>query len=196
MKKTIIFASITVIITIIMAFTSGIDTGHSSLKNSSGVQSGCSGDPASGSTNCTGCHSGPAAQLQADWITSDIPGSGYVPDVTYTITATATGMGHTKFGFQVSPQNSSGTILGTLVNTGSETKLTSNQKYITHTSMGTSGSGSKAWTFNWTAPAPGSGEVTFYGAFNIANGNNSSSGDTIMLSTLSVKESATGFTNL
>ena len=196
MKKTILVAAITVIITIVMAFTSGSDINNSTLKNSAGVQSGCSGDPASGNINCTSCHSGPAAQMQTDWITSDIPGSGYVPNTTYTVTATATGAGHTKFGFQVSPQNSSGTFLGTLVNTSSETKLISNLNYITHTFTGTSGSGSKIWTFDWTAPGPGSGEVTFYGAFNLTNNNNYSGGDTIMLSTLTLQESATSIASI
>ena len=174
---------------VIMAFTSGGEKNNHSLKYSSGVQPGYSGDPAGGSKNCTNCHSGPAAQLETGWITSDIPEDGYVANTTYTITAQATRTGSSKFGFQISPQNSTGTFLGTLINTGTETTLTSDPNYVTHTSSGTSGSGSKTWTFDWTAPVSGSGEITFYGAFNLANGNGSSSGDTIMLSTLTVNES-------
>jgi len=196
MKKTILLIAVIVSTIVIMAFTSGGDKNNHSLKNSSGAQPGYSGDPAGGNKNCTSCHAGPAAQMETGWITSDIPEDGYVANTTYTITAQASRTGSSKFGFQVSPQNSSGTVLGTLVNTSQETTLTSNQNYITHTSSGTSGSGSKAWTFEWTAPASGSGEVIFYGAFNIANSNGSSSGDTIMLSTLSINESTTGVADI
>lgn len=178
----------------IMAFTlvngDGIKSGH----NSSGAPSGYAGDPAGGNRNCTNCHGGSDAVQQAGWISSDIPETGYVSGTTYSITATATGAGISKFGFQVSAQNSSGTFLGTLVNTGTETKLISGTNYITHTSSGLSGDGSKVWTFNWTAPGSGSGEVVFYGAFNLADGNGGSSGDAIRLSTLTVNEDAsTGF---
>jgi hypothetical protein len=118
-----------------------------------------------------------------------VPESGYVPGTTYTITTTAEGEGISKFGFQISPQNSDGTIVGTLVNTNAETKLVSGTNYVTHTSTGNSGDGSKTWSFDWTAPAAGSGEVVFYGAFNLSNNNGSSSGDDIILSTLLISES-------
>ncbi|HDS06022.1 MAG TPA: T9SS type A sorting domain-containing protein [Bacteroides sp.] len=196
MKKTVILIAAIVSITVITAFTSGGDKNNHSLKYSSGVQPGYSGDPAGGNKNCTSCHSGPAAQMETGWITSDIPEDGYVANTTYTITAQATRAGSSKFGFQVSPQNSSGTFIGSLINTGTETTLTSDPNYITHTSSGTSGSGFKTWTFDWTAPVSGSGEVTFYAAFNLANGNGSSSGDTIILSTLTVNESTVSVANI
>ena len=172
---------------VIMAFTFDGEGDHYSIKSSSGAPAGYSGDPAGGTKNCTNCHSGDAQQ-QAGWITSNIPVTGYVPGTTYTITSTATGNGITKFGFQVSPQNSGGTILGTLVNTGDETKLVSGTNYVTHTTAGNSGSDTKIWTFDWVAPDAGAGEVTFYGAFNLANNNGDTSGDEIKLSTLTVTE--------
>lgn len=175
---------------IIMAFAATDDPPVKSVHSSSGAPSGYCNDPAGGNRNCTGCHSGSAAEQQAGWITSDIPETGYVPATTYTITAKANGEGSSTFGFQISPQNSLGNILGTLVNTGSETKLTSGTDYVTHTSSGLSGQDSKTWTFDWTAPEAGSGEVVFYGAFNVSNGNGSTSGDQIKLSTLSVNENA------
>jgi hypothetical protein len=62
-------------------------------------------------------------------------------------------------------------------------------KYITHKTAGTSfPSGTATWTFNWTAPVAGTGNVTFYGAFNITNSNNLNSGDVIKLSTLLIPE--------
>ena len=63
-------------------------------------------------------------------------------------------------------------------------------RYITHTSAGTAqnGSNSRTWNFQWTAPAAGSGTVTFYSAMNATNSSNSSSGDIIFKSSLAVIE--------
>ena len=66
-------------------------------------------------------------------------------------------------------------------------------KYITHVHpTGTTGTAnSKTWSFNWTAPAAGTGDVTFYGAFNAANGDNNFTGDVISTSTLVIPEHIT-----
>lgn len=161
--------------------------------NAGGSNPGYAGDPSGGNKTCanSGCHTG-TPTTEIGWITSNIPLAGYTPDSTYTITATMT-RGNTKFGFQISAQNSTGTQKGTLVSTGTETKTLSSGKYITHTSTGTSGSnGTKTWTFDWTAPAAGGGDVTFYGAFNASNGNTFQNGDTIFKSQTTVSENLTG----
>ena len=156
-----------------------------------GAPAGHTGSPGDGK-NCTACHSGTAAEFQSGWITSDIPVTGYVPGESYTITASASSAGRSKFGFQVSPQDNSGNLLGTLSVTSSETQLTGSNKYVTHTNSGTSGSNnSKSWTFTWKAPAKGSGDVSFYGAFNATNSDNTSSGDIIYTSSLTVSENTT-----
>lgn len=185
---------ITVIISAIavMAFSIG---GVKSVMNASGPPAGYSGDPASGNRDCSSCHAGPAVENQPGWITSNIPEEGYKPDSIYTITAMAKGLGHTKFGFQISPQDSAGNFLGTLVNTGSTTKLTSDPNYITQTAEGTAGTDSTLWSFDWIAPSDNTGYVNFYGSFNLANGDSRYSGDTIMLSVLSVYEFIPDTTN-
>ena len=191
MKKFYPFASILLLVAT-MAMTAFSFRGGDDLQNimsASGAPAGYSGDPAGGSKDCTNCHAG-TAQQQAGWITSNVPETGYVAGTTYTIISTASGAGITKFGFQVSAQNSGGSFLGTLVNTSAETKLVSGTNYVTHTSAGNTGNESKTWTFDWTAPAAGSGEVIFYGAFNLANNNGGSSGDAIILSTLAISEDA------
>jgi hypothetical protein len=198
MKKLNYFApfSIMLVAVAIMAFTFRGGENVYSVMSSSGAPAGYSGDPANGNKDCTNCHSGADAQSQDGWITADVPGTGYVPGETYTITATASEGGITRFGFQISPQNSGGTVLGTLVNTNTETKLVSGTNYVTQTSSGSTGGGSKTWTFDWTAPSAGSGDVTFYGAFNLADNNGGTSGDAIVLSTLSINEDATsGFSS-
>lgn len=195
MKNTIITTAVMVTSATIMAFTfsGGSDC---SVMNAAGAPAGVCGDPAGGNVTCntSGCHTGgPSPATQTGWITSNIPVTGYLPLTTYTITATATRAGHTKFGFEVSPQNTSGVFRGILATLNTQTKLQgTGSNYITHTTTGTSGSGSKTWNFKWTAPASGSGAVTLYGAFNITNANGTSTGDTIYKSTLTVNENTTG----
>jgi hypothetical protein len=157
--------------------------------HTSGATAMRTGSPGDGGATCKNCHAGPTPTTQAGLITSTIPAAGYTAGQTYTITATVARSGHTKFGFEVSPQNTAGTQLGTLIVTNTtEMQLVGSGKYITHKTAGVTGSNSRSWVFNWTAPAAGTGNVTFYGAFNITNAMNNSTGDTTVLSTLTVAE--------
>lgn len=125
-----------------------------------GSPAGYTGSPGDGK-DCKQCHGGTTAAV-ANWITSNIPVEGYVPGSTYTITVTVTGSG--KKGFQVSPQNGSGDLLGTLT-AGNGTELNGGGKYVTQSSS--VNTNPAIWTFGWTAPNAGTGEVTFYGAFTL-----------------------------
>lgn len=126
----------------------------------SGSPAGYTGSPGDGK-NCTQCHNGSASTVTG-WITSNIPASGYTAGSTYTITVTVSGSG--AKGFEVSPQNPSGTLLGTLT-AGTGSHLTGSGKYVTQNSS--VNSNPATWTFTWTAPAVGTGDVTFYGAFTV-----------------------------
>lgn len=178
--KTIILSIVTLII---------IGITQQLISSPDGAVSGVANDPLSNSANCTSCHTG-SAYTRNGWITSNIPSSGYVPNTTYTITATMICPNRTKFGFEISPQDSLGTKLGTLIITNSaQTKLVGSSKYITHTTGGNTGTnGTKTWTFNWTAPSVNSGKVTFYGSFLGANNNGSTSGDSTFITAYSVSE--------
>jgi len=162
-----------------------VPNAHSST---SGSPSGKTGSPGDGQ-NCTQCHAGTATQ-QPSLISLNVPSNGYVPGATYQVTATVSFQGRTKFGFQVSPQNVAGQQMGTLTATnGTETLTQVGGKYITHRTAGTSGpTGTRSWTFDWTAPAAGSGPVTLYGAFNSTNSMSNSSGDVVYLSSTTVQE--------
>ena len=186
MKKTIPIITLLIATVALVAFD---DTGGNAHKNAGGAVAGYCGDPAGGSLNCTVCHSGPPATPVSGLITSDIPVGGYMPNTTYTVTATIASAGHSRFGFEISPQDPSGAFIGTLVNTSSETQLTgSGYHYITHAFDGTSGTDSKTWTFDWTAPPTGTGSATFYGAFNVTNSDFTMNDDSIYTSTLMVTE--------
>lgn len=185
-KKILLFSFISIVTFGIVSTT--MNSAHS---NGSGAPTGNTGSPADNKTCAqTSCHPGPATAI-AGAITSDVPASGYIPGNTYTITATVSDPSIVKFGFQISPQNTAGTLLGTmaLLNT-TTTKFTSaSSKYITHKSTGTSfPSHTASWSFSWTAPVSGTGTVTFYGAFNFTNNNEDESGDQIRTSTLTIQE--------
>jgi hypothetical protein len=144
------------------------------LKSSSGAPAGHTGSPGDGA-NCTACHGGMAQNIDGVF-SSNIPPSGYVPGDSYTITVTTSGTG--RKGFQVSPQDANGNLLGTLT-AGTNNKLVGNNKYVTHSS-GITGQTAE-WSFNWTAPASGLDQVVFYGAFVISQ-------PVVRLSTYTVSE--------
>jgi hypothetical protein len=176
----------------VFAITTGIllvqMSANTANSSSSGAPAGYCGGPG-GLGTCTTCHSGTATPSPTPIISSNVPQTGYVPGSTYTITATMSQSGISEFGFQVSPLSSTGALVGGLVLTNpTQTQIVS-LKYVTHTASGTIGSGgSKQWSFNWIAPAAGTGNVTFYGAFNYSNNNGTSSGDLIRTHTLTIQE--------
>ena len=155
MKKFTLFY---LVLFVFLIFTYGFSGGD--LRYPSGAPAGYTGSPGDGN-NCTHCHGGTPQNVEG-WITSNIPETGYVPGQVYQIKATSTGSG--KKGFEVSPQNFAGDILGSLIS-GSGSKLVGDNGYITHTS--TVSSSTAVWDFQWTAPAEGTGDVVFYGAFAI-----------------------------
>ena len=179
-------------LTCILGFVVTLFQFNSTTGSTSGAPAGYANDPASGQNNCTNCHAGTAivATPNTASITTNIPSGGYIPGQTYTITATVIYSGRSKFGFEIAAQSSNGATRGIIIVTNTaQTKLVNNN-YITHTSGGTSGTGSKTWTFNWVAPAAGSGTVGFYGAFNASNGNGNTLGDIIYITSTSVQENA------
>jgi hypothetical protein len=150
------------------------------LSNSSGSPGGRSGSIGDNGNTCTGCHSGTATS-KIGWITTNVPTVGYTPGQTYTITATGTHPGVVKFGFELTVEDSQGNKVGTLqLAEPTRTKFTNGNHAVTHTSSGTTPSGSSnTWTVNWVAPSNVSGNIGIYAAFNAANGNGNTSGDVI-----------------
>lgn len=159
---------------------------------SGGSPGGKTGSPGDNGATCTQCHTGTATPVEG-WISTDIPELGYVVGETYTITAMAEQSGINKFGFELTAEDAAGNKVGNLSIVDANTQLANGGNAVTHNFGGTSGSGSKTWTVQWTAPATDVGFVTFYAAFNAANSNSGTSGDVIYTSTLSVDESTVGF---
>jgi hypothetical protein len=144
----------------ILFCTLTLNFGNRNLKYPNGSPPGYTGSPGDGQ-NCVACHNGSATTV-SNWITSNVPAAGYSPGTTYTISVTITGSG--SKGFEVSPQNLSGTLLGTLT-AGAGSKLVGNGKYVTQSSP--KNTNPAVWTFSWTAPIAGTGSVIMYGAFTV-----------------------------
>ncbi len=138
---------------------------NTAISNPTGAPAGKTGSPGDGGATCqsSGCHTG-TPTVVAGIISSNVPSNGYTPGTTYTITVTTTGSGNK--GLEVSPQDLSGNLLGTMI-AGTGTKLLGGGKYLTHTTPKTGSSAT--WTFQWIAPAAGTGDVTFYGAFAVTD---------------------------
>ena len=158
MKQMCLRFSAIMLAAFILAFT----LTSSVFAHSNGAPSAKTGSPGDGST-CTSCHGGSTSNVSG-WITSNIPPAGYTGGSSYTITVTVSGTG--KKGFELSPQNVSGTQLGVLA-AGTGNKLVGGTKYVTHSSAGAS-TGTSTWSFTWTAPAAGTGNVTLYAAFTVS----------------------------
>lgn len=169
-----IFLSITATVIVVMA--ASVLSGKLMISYPAGAPAGYTGSPGDGN-NCTGCHLG-SASISAGIITSNVPVNGYTGGNTYTITVTLPGTG--VKGFEVSPQDAAGSLMGTLI-AGTGSKLVGSGKYITHNAA--SSSDPATWVFQWTAPVSGSGDVTFYGAFAVGK-------LTTILSTLIVQDAS------
>ncbi len=149
---------------------------------------------APGQGNCTGCHggavnSGPATRTLVFNGNPNL--TSYVPGQTYTAVLTINQTGIGTFGFQMISRNASNANVGTFIVTNVNETQVSNG-YFEHTSGGITASttGTKSWSFSWTAPASGTGTVSFYVATNAANGNGGTSGDAIYTNVFTLTEAA------
>jgi hypothetical protein len=155
-----------------------------------------SGGPAAGNTRAAGESSCSRVGCHASLINrpldsattivfAGLTNASYVPGTTYEVTANISSATRNKFGFQLQALNSNNTKAGTIAKaTASDNTVQifngsgtfANRTYIQHTSSGNTGTASggrnrRTWSFKWTAPAAGTGDVTFYACFLIANGN-------------------------
>jgi len=149
--------SYSLLIPLVLVIAAMVLTGFGSgdLKNSTGAPPGYTNSPFD-AKNCSHCMGGTATPVSG-WITSTVPASGYVLGQTYNIVVSATG--DQKKGFEISPQDLAGNLIGTLNPVGN-TKLVGFGKYVTHTQA--SLSNPAIWTFEWTAPVAAAGDVVFY----------------------------------
>lgn len=177
----------------IFVATSLSTSGHYAVyANSMGSPGGKTNSPGDGAS-CVQCHTQTFAPSATVTISAPALAGGYVPGQTYTINAAISGTSSSKIGFEVTAERDlNDAKIGTIIITDPTRTTTVNSgNAITHNSAAgtTSISGANAWTFDWTAPTAGTGDITFYGAFNATNSNATMSGDFIYMTSLAVQES-------
>jgi hypothetical protein len=173
-KKNLLFIALPVLVIALISAT----------LNSGGSPGAKTGSPLDGN-NCTQCHSGLPIDME-NLISTDIPETGYIPGTTYTISFCAANPAAQKMGFEFTAENAENKVGTFIITNSTDSKLANADKAVTHN--GVVNSNAYNWSFDWTAPVAGTGEVTFYGAANTVNGNGGTSGDQVFLSSLSVEE--------
>lgn len=154
------------------------------LSNNSNPPNGYTGAPPSGQT-CASCHSGGGASgnVTITGLPATInPGQQY-PIV---VSVTRTNSTPQKAGFQMTVLGSGNTFAGAFSGAGGGATIqtTGGISYLEQSTGQNFGANNTInFTVTWTAPATGSGNVTFYAAANLANGNGSTSGDYITTTT-------------
>ena len=159
---------------------------------SSGPPDGRTGAP--GELTCyNGCHNSyPLNSGTGNVAFSGVP-ELYIPGETYLIIISVTHPSMQRWGFELSVKTNQQTQAGNITVTQSnytQTGFSSGITYLKHRSAGTfnNQSGGASWEFEWTAPEPGTGDVTFYAAGNCANGNGMNSSDYIYTTNISIAE--------
>ena len=132
---------------------------------SAGSPSGHTGSPGDNLSTCVSCHGVNTPNSPMPYslsLISDID-EYYIPGQLYNFTIEVSGTGIDKFGFQTCFENEEGQKVGEIILADSiQTQLISSGNYLTHTSNGVDGIGSKIWDFYWTAPLTVQGEITVY----------------------------------
>ena len=135
--------------------------------------------------NCTECHSGTIdTGIGSATISSNIPSTGYAVGNTYTITVSGTKAACLKFGFELTAENGISKE-GDFIITDSGTKLVNQNKSVTQTGSGTSGSTTKSWSVNWTTTTATADSVTFYASIMFSDKNGSEFGDNVFTTSAS-----------
>lgn len=141
------------------------------------------GSPLDGAS-CIECHSG-TETFEVIWLSSNIPETGWTPGETYSISANAIDTSAVKIGFELTAENESEKVGVFTISDSERTMLVNQNKAVTHTIDGNASTdGENSWDVTWTAPNDNMGDITFYAAFNAANGNGNTSGDVIYTSAI------------
>ena len=153
---------------------------------------------AQGEGTCVTCHTGSLDDGLGLALILNAP-AAYTPGQTYGIAVAVAKSGKSRWGFELTClKNSDNTAAGTFANptpyTGTQSQ--GGRNYVSHTTLNPGYDGTFAdsldgggWVFSWTAPAQGSGAVTF-SAVSVAADNNQSanSGDDCYTSTAASTE--------
>ncbi len=170
----------------------------SGVLKSSGAHPGSTGAP--GESTCRSCHQNAVLVPDASpWATLEIRSGDtiftehdfYFPGQTYQLTLKINRGSSPLIGMQLTALRTldnkamSNFTITDSINTWLQGGIFAQKDryYVTHTFFGVKAKshGYNEWTFDWTAPEQGEGDITFYWANNLSNGNGNEFGDTILL---------------
>jgi hypothetical protein len=187
------------IIALVFTFTLGIIVFSNIAYTNNNGKEGKTGSP--GETACNQCHSTNALNSGGGSVSissPNMPNWTYFPGTTYTINVKVKKVGVGKFGFGFEALLPSGANGGSI-----QTANSPNAKTLNATVLGNSrtnavhkqpnhfGQDSLVFSFEWTAPAAGAGNITFYAAGNATNSLNNSSGDFVYTTNQLITEAVT-----
>lgn len=163
------------------------------MSNWNGPSLRSSGSPLSSAKTCaqTGCHAGTvnsgSGSLEISGLTE------YTPGEKYTINVNVNDESSSKFGFQAIATDNDDKAVGTIAVVGkTEIQTIGGDDYVQHSEPGASGS----FSFEWTAPSEDVGDITIYAAGNASNSDNTTSGDKIYSSSLTLKATETSIASI
>ncbi|MDG1045276.1 MAG: T9SS type A sorting domain-containing protein [Bacteroidia bacterium] len=160
------------------------------MSNRGGSPGGRSGSTSDNGATCStngGCHNSSSAPAPQNMISTNVPSNGYAPGSSYDITINVSDGGTSVWGFEMMAEDENGTPVGTFLNNSQVNSLNSGLR-VTHKFASSSSSDEQTWVANWTAPASGTGSVTFYVSAMAANGNGNNRGDKVFIDTISIAE--------
>lgn len=177
------------------------------LFKSAGAPGGSTGAPLEGTCAVSGCHNSDVSVNSGPGIISLTLLSGdtaYQPNAFYQIDLSLNHTGVDKFGFQavvLKDQDSSSVGQISLVDAirtqeyqvQDTSSIVFGRNYVTHTIDGNIAqpTGWGQWSFGWTAPPAGNGDITIYLAALAANNNGTKLGDTVYTTSLTLSEDTT-----
>jgi hypothetical protein len=160
------------------------------MSNRGGSPGGRSGSTTDNGATCStngGCHNSSSAPASQDMISTNVPSNGYAPGSSYDITINISDEGTSVWGFEMMAEDKNGLPVGAFSNNSQVNSLNSGLR-ATHKFASSSSSHAQTWIANWTAPASGTGSVTFYVSAMAANGNGNNRGDRVFIDTISITE--------
>lgn len=187
-KKHLLFASLLLLFIGILEIKTA-----TSNSNGRAIKTGAPGEG-----TCRDCHNSNALNASGGSVTISSPtllNNEYAPGQTYTINVTVERNGLGEFGFGFEALRASGANAGTLAVTNATEMhiLTGNvsgniRNTMTHKTNAGLATNTKTFSFNWTAPAAGTGTVSFYATGNAVNQSGNTSGDFVYSTSMMLNE--------
>lgn len=189
MKKGILLITASFCFIVVFLLSSG-ENAHSYSSQPPAFNASAPGQGSCGAGGL-GCHNTNALNAGMGSTTIDFNGgnTSYTAGQTYTVNVTVSQIGAARFGFQLVAFDASDASTGAFIITdavGTSTQSSGGVDFVNHLNA-TSMMDSKTFSFDWTAPSTGTGDVNFYVSGNAANGVGSS-GDFIYSNQLTISE--------